>query len=144
MKTLALLFFSLLVTKGCSSQDKKDLEKAQITYIANTRGFFQKIIITNHKAFISKDRNGKDTPIEIAINDKDWNELVQYFNSIDLNQLAKLKDPTQKRFYDGAAIANLKINYKDKQYETSSFDHGFPPAEIKNIVDKIVSFVKDE
>jgi hypothetical protein len=28
---------------------------------------------------------------------------------IELDSLAKLKAPTEKRFYDGAAIASLKI-----------------------------------
>jgi hypothetical protein len=61
-----------------------------------------------------------------------------------LEELPKLKYPTQKRFYDGAAIANLKIRYQDKDYETVDFDHGFPPAEIEKIVNKIVSLAKTE
>jgi hypothetical protein len=44
--------------------------------------------------------------------------------------LKDLKIPTEKRFYDGAAIANLKIIYKGVN-ETPSFDHGSPPYEIK-------------
>ena len=56
-----------------------------------------------------------------------------------MEKVPTLKDPTQKRFYDGAAIANLKIRYKNKDYQTSDFDHGFPPVEIEKVVNKIVA-----
>jgi hypothetical protein len=44
--------------------------------------------------------------------------------------------PSEKRFHDGAAIANLKVTYKGKTYETTDF-HGFPPKEIQQFVAKI-------
>jgi hypothetical protein len=61
---------------------------------------------------------------------------------MELDSLPKLKAPTEKRFYDGAPIANFKITFQDKTYETPSFDHGFPPKEIKKFVNKINSFAK--
>jgi hypothetical protein len=38
----------------------------------------------------------------------------------------------------------LKIRYQDKNYETTDFDHGFPPAEIEKLVKKIVSLAKEK
>ena len=73
-------------------------------------------MINNQKASISTDRNGIKLPKEIVISDADWKELIGYFQKINLEKLNKLKDPTQQRFYDGAAIATLKIQYKDKEY----------------------------
>ena len=80
----------------------------------------------------------------MAISDSDWKDLVAEFQKIKLEEVPNLKDPTQKRFYDGAAIANLKIRYQDKNYETVAFDHGMPPAAIENFVNKIVSLVKEK
>ena len=91
---------------------------------------------------VSSDRNGKEKTVPTKISDADWKELVNCFKTIELDSLAKLKAPTEKRFYDGAAIANLKITYKDKAYETTGFDHGFPPKEIKKFVKKITSLAK--
>ncbi len=91
---------------------------------------------------ISKDRSGQDKAVATKIAAEDWEELVDCFNKMELDSLSKLKAPTEKRFHDGAAIANLKITVKDKTYETTSFDHGFPPKEIKKFVDKINSFAK--
>ena len=68
--------------------------------------------------------------------------MVKYFQKINLEEIPNLKDPTQKRFYDGAAIADLKIRFEDKNYETTQFDHGFPPKEIEEFVNKIVSLAK--
>lgn len=144
MKLLAMLFLSLLLGKSCENQDKNELMTAVLEYTANTRGFYQKITIHDHTVSILKDRNDNGNPIMIKISDKDWKEMVGYFETIHLDSLNTLKAPTEKRFYDGAAIANLKVNYKDKTYETTAFDHGFPPEKIKKLVDKINSFTKED
>ncbi len=139
-----MIFLSVFPSKSCSSQTKNDLNAAIVEYTANTRGFYQKITIENQMVTVSKDRNGNEKPVATKISDKDWKELVGYFENIELDSLPRLKAPTEKRFHDGAAIANLKVTYKDKTYETTAFDHGFPPAEIKKLVAKINTFAKKE
>lgn len=142
MKILSLLLLTIFLGKGCEAQNKQDMETAVIEYVANSRGFYQKITIQNQTISISKDRSDNKQPIVKKITDADWKELADSFKTITLDRLATLKAPTEKRFYDGAAIAHLKIIYKDKTYETPAFDHGFPPAEIKKIITQIHSFAK--
>ena len=144
MKLFTVILLSVFLIKSCTSQTKNDLKTAVLEYSANTRGFYQKITIENQMVSVSKDRNGNEKPITTKISEKDWKELVGYFETINLDSLATLKAPTEKRFHDGAAIANLKVVYKDKTYETEAFDHGFPPSAIKKIVDKINTFAKKE
>ena len=139
-----MLFLSLFVSKSCEGQTKNDLKTAVLEYTANTRGFYQKITIQDQMVSVSKDRSGNDQPIATKISDKDWKELVGYFETINLDELETLKAPTEKRFHDGAAIANLAISYKDKTYQTEAFDHGYPPEAIKKLIDKINSFAKKE
>lgn len=140
MKILSLLFLTLFLSKGCEGDAQKKIEAAQLIYTANSRGFHQEIIIEKHYANIKNDRKGKAVQTKIA--DADWKELVKLFQEVNLEKIKDLKSPTEKRFYDGAAIANLKINYEGKSYESQSFDHGFPPSEIKKIVTKINLFAK--
>ncbi|MEL1240958.1 hypothetical protein [Flavobacterium flavipallidum] len=140
MKILSLLFLTLFMSKGCDGDAQRKIEAAQLIYSANSRGFHQEIIIENHYANIKNDRKGK--PTQTKISDVDWKELIRLFKEVDLDKIKDLKSPTEKRFYDGAAIANLKINYEGKNYESQSFDHGFPPDGIKKIVTKINSFAK--
>lgn len=144
MKIYAILFLSLFLGKSCSSQTNNDMKTAIVEYTANTRGFYQKIVVQNQIVYVSKDRSGNEKPIETKISDKDWKELTACFESIELDSLATLKAPTEKRFYDGAAIGNLKVIYKDKTYESSAFDHGYPPEAIKKFVAKIISFTKKQ
>jgi hypothetical protein len=144
MKAITIILLSVFLVKSCNNQAKNDIANTTLQYTASTRGFFQKIVVINQKATISRDRNGEKFPEEIAISDKDWKEIIGYFEKIDLEKVPTLKDPTQKRFYDGAAIANLKVRYQDKNYETTDFDHEFPPAEIEKLVNKIVSLAKEK
>ena len=144
MKLFTMLFLSLFVSKSCESQTKNDLKTAVLEYTANTRGFYQKITIQDQMVSVSKDRSGNEKPAAVKISDKDWKELVGYFETINLDELQTLKAPTEKRFHDGAAIANLKVTYKDKTYQTAAFDHGYPPEAIKKLVDKINTFAKKE
>ena len=139
-----MIFLSLFLGKSCESQTKNDLKTAVLEYTANTRGFYQKITIQDQMVSVSKDRNGNDKPVITKIPDQDWKELVGYFETINLNGLATLKGPTEKRFHDGAAIANLEVTYKDKTYKSTAFDHGNPPEAIKKLVDKLNTFAKKE
>ena len=142
MKAITMILVSLFVGKSCTNEAQNDITNSVIQYTANTRGFHLKIIVANQKATISQGR-GTENPSEVvAISASDWKDLVTEFRKVNLDKIPNLKDPTQKRFYDGAAIANLKIHYHDKDYESVSFDHGFPPAEIKKLVNKIVSLAK--
>ena len=144
MKTLTLLLLTVLLGKSCSNEAQNNLDTAVIEYIATTRGFFQKVILSNKKMSISRDRDGIQPTEEITISEADWKELVDYFQTINLEQLPNLKDPTQKRFYDGAAIATLKVHYQKNNYQTTEFDHGFPPAPIEKLINKIVVLSKEK
>jgi hypothetical protein len=144
MKLFTLIFLSLFLHKSCDSQTKIDLKTAVLEYTANSRGFYQKITIQDQIVSISKDRSGNVKPIVTKISDNDWKELIGYLESIELANLSTLKAPTEKRFYDGAAIANFDVVYKDKSYKSNSFDHGYPPEAINKIIAKINSFAKKE
>lgn len=144
MKLFTMLFLSLFVSKSCEGQTKNDLKTAVLEYTASTRGFYQKITIENQTVNVWKDRSGTEKPVTTKISDKDLKELVGYFETINLDELETLKAPTEKRFHDGAAIANLEVRCKDKTYRTTSFDHGYPPEAIKKLITKINSFAKKE
>jgi hypothetical protein len=144
MKALGLILLTVFLGKSCSNQAQNDLADSVVQYTADSRGYHLKVIIVNQKATISQGRGTENPSQDIAISDADWKELVTEFQKIRLEEIPSLKDPTQKRFYDGAAIASLKIRYQDKNYETVAFDHGIPPAAIESFVKKIVSLAKTE
>lgn len=144
MKLLSLFFLTIFLGKGCDAQKQQDLQTTVIEYVANTRGFYKKITVQNQMVLVSKDRKGNDKPVQIKISDSDWKKLIADFQEINLDEVPNLKAPSEKRFYDGAAIANLKIIHKDKTYESTNFDHGNPPAEIKKLVVLINELEKEK
>ncbi len=136
MKILSLLIVMLFVGEGCAGQTLADRKTVLIAYNASSRGLYRNIVVENQKATIAKSRG--EQPVVTKITDADWKIVVTEFQKIALDSLSKLKAPTKKRFYDGAASANLKIIYKRKTYESQSFDHGFPPEKIKKLVTILV------
>ena len=150
MKVLTFLAALLFVCSGCDSSkstlepEKQNYETLVIQYEAYTRGFYQKLVVQSHTISSTNDRKGIKTPIVQKISDADWNVLLSEFNKVDLDGLPNLKAPTNKRFYDGAAIAELKITFKGKTFETTSFDHGTPPMEIQKVVEIVNALFKAE
>lgn len=142
MKILSLLFFTLLFAKDCQSQNNQDLATAKIEYTANSRGLYNKTVVENKTLAFINTRDGK--PVTSSLTEEQWNSLITEFQKVDLEEIPNLKAPTQKRFHDGAAMANLKITYKGKIYESQTFDNGFPPEKIKKIVNTLLSFSKKE
>ncbi|PZX95247.1 hypothetical protein DOS84_01400 [Flavobacterium aquariorum] len=140
MKIVTLLFLTLILGKNCQSQINMDLSTAKIEYTANSRGLYNNIVIENKTVSVTKTRDGK--PVSNSLTDDQLNTLISEFQKVNLDEIPSLKAPTEKRFYDGAAMANLKITYKGKTYESQTFDNGYPPEKIKNLVNTILSFSK--
>ncbi len=144
MKIIAAIAMVFFLAKGCGNETAKDMQTAQIEYTANTRGFFQKLMVNNGVFSKSEDRNSDAKAEAISLSKEETQDLVAAFQEINLEDLGDYKAPTEKRFHDGAAIGKLKITYQGKTYESQDFDHGNPPVEIEKFVDKLVSLAKNE
>ena len=140
MKKAIVLLFTILFFAGCAGQKKAVDSSIKVEYKAYSRGFYQTISVENQMVFVSKNREEK--PVVFKLSTADWKSVILVVQELDLETLSQMKAPTEKRLFDGAAIANLKITKQGKVYESQSFDHGYPPAGIEKIVNKMTSFVK--
>jgi hypothetical protein len=142
-----LLGMILLFFVGCKPT-KSDINNHQnndipvIKYEANARNLFLNIKVENQMLFVSRARDAKDDPEKITVSDADWKEIVMLTKAIDLDKVKELKGPTEKRFYDGAAHANITFISNEIEYTANGFDHGFPPVEIEKLVHKIVKLTE--
>lgn len=110
-------------------------------YSAVSRGFYKKVLVENKTVSVI---NGKNTEaVKTKISDEKWKLIVAEFSKINIESIPTLKAPTEKRFYDGAAIGNLKVVQNQKTYETQGFDNGYPPKEIEKLVNLLVDFTKE-
>lgn len=141
MRLLSLLLLTIFIGTSCSSQKSSDMTATQIEYSAMSRGLYKKIIVQNKTVSVTNGRNTE--AVESKIDDAKWKQIVAEFSKINLESIPTLKGPTEKRFYDGAAIGNLKIIQNQKIYETPGFDNGYPPKEIEKLVNLLVSFTKE-
>lgn len=137
MKIVSLFLLAIVLGKAGCNAPQRELGEAIIEYTANTRGFYQKITIQNRTISVDNSRDGSEAPISAKIKETDWKQLLSSMKAVNFDQIATLKAPTEKRFYDGAAMAELVLTHKDTTYRSSTFDHGFPPAEIADLVNKI-------
>lgn len=142
MKILALLFLTLSLSNNCQGQKDSDLEMAKIEYTANSRGLYQNIVIENKILSQIDSRGGKAK--KSALTNSQYKALAKDFQAVTLEEIPSLKAPSQKRLHDGAAMAHLKLTYRGKTYESQTFDHGYPPEKIKNLVNRIRSLSKKE
>jgi hypothetical protein len=138
MKIVSLLFLTLFLGKSCQSQTNVDMDTAKLEYTANSRGLYNNTVVENKTVWVTNTRDGK--PVSNSLTDAQWKTLISEFQKVNPEEIPNLKAPTQKRFHDGAAMANFKITYKGKTYESQTFDNGFPPEKIKNLVNTILSF----
>jgi hypothetical protein len=84
--------------------------------------------------YIYKDRNSKEYSDKLVLSEQDWSEISTLAKGVDLEKVKDLKWPTEKRYYDGAAFANIIFESKGVNYPANGFDHGFPPLEIEKLV----------
>ena len=137
---LSTLILTLLACSGIKSSSKESAPT--IFYEANTRGFFLALKVENQVLYTSSDKDFKAYSNKIEISDTDWKEIVALAKNVDLEKVKDLKWPTEKRYYDGAAFANIIFESKGVKYPANGFDHGFPPAEIEKLVTKITKLAE--
>ncbi|KIA97777.1 hypothetical protein OA93_12405 [Flavobacterium sp. KMS] len=141
MKILSFLLLTIFIGNNCTSQKNTDMSTTQIEYSAMSRGYYLKVVVKDQMVTITKSR-GEESATN-KINGMQWAKITSEFKKINLEAIPNLKAPTEKRFHDGAAIANLKITQNGKTYETKGFDDGFPPTEIEKLVTLLVAFTQE-
>lgn len=124
-----------------SSEANQSEANITFDYSAISRGTYYKFIITHKTISVQRDLNSE--AILKPCSKAEWSKLMSAMKTIDLKNISELKAPTQTRFYDGAAAAQLKVIFKDTTFETQSFDHGTPPKAIEAFVNDILSLCEN-
>ena len=139
MKRILITIFVIALGQLVFSQEK--IDDLSIEYEAISRGFYQKMKVNKEAFVFSEDRTEKKSNT-VKISNKQWRKIVDLVDEIKLKELSSLKAPSEKRKFDGAAHAQLKVFYKNDLNESSNFDHGNPPVEIKKLVEYIINLSK--
>ncbi len=132
----------LLILGSEENEADKNQSKMNVTYEANTRGFYEKIWVKDGQLSFTNQRTAKAVMTN-SISKKNRDILLGFMQDIDAKSLPELEAPSKAFQYDGAAIATLKIENEEGIFLTSAFDHGNPPQAIKPLVEKLLS-IKEE
>ena len=147
-RQLLSLFIVLSLARECKNSEnhqegtlpveiEQEYEKASLEYSAISRGSYYKVSISSQ--YISVQNDSQAQAITKKCSDSDWSRIANALNTITLEQIPELKAPSEARFFDGAATAQLKIVIEDKTFESQGFDHGKPPEAIAGLVKEILS-----
>ena len=118
---------------GSNSIHTETIKSVELSY--RTRGMQQFLYITRDS-------------VEVKINDKishykttkiQWKNILKIIQKVRLSSISTLKRPSSKSSYDGALMAQLMVVTNRKEYNSVSFDHDTPPAELVKIIDTMKS-----
>ncbi len=160
MKIVLAVFTLFLLNKECNqnknsehleNEPKTSVEKIDtvnqqedsmtITYEVQSRGVYDKIWVTKDSIATTKDRSLKRIN-SVVCSDTDWKTLSSTISKIALHQLHELDVPSKAHQYDGAPMATLKIMSDDVIYSSPIFDHGNPPEQLTEVVNKLLALQK--
>jgi hypothetical protein len=126
-----------------SEINNKEQIATLLEYSANTRGYHLRIKWDGVQLAYTNQRDSEEFT-KISLTSAQSDELKGMIKNLPLDKLASLKAPTEKRQYDGAAHADIRVVIDGKEYNSAGFDHGFPPAEIEKLVKKLVSYTEQK
>ncbi|TDQ22064.1 hypothetical protein [Tenacibaculum caenipelagi] len=128
LKIIAPVVFLLMM--NCAAQNTpKGFDT--ITYEAQTRGSLIQITVEGSK-LLYKSNQGEGTK---EVSKEQIEELKKVVSELNLEEIANLKAPSEKRITDGALHAEFIIKIADKEYRSNTFDAGNPPKELKKLED---------
>ena len=132
----------LFIISSCKSKtifSEKSVSKAEkISLSERTRGTNRTFTLSNGK--LESSINGSIDNQEISQND--WSKTTDFADKIKLEEISKLEAPSTKRYSDAALASHITITKNGTDYQSSTFDSGNPPAELKNLYNEILRIVK--
>jgi hypothetical protein len=144
MKKLMPVLLVVIAFFGCASSAlKQQSSDITIEYRALTRGRNVHAMLT-HENLKSHSKGRIENAVDKPMPREDWDTLISELEKVDLEKLHALPAPSTKHQYDGAMGATLTVKVADKEYQTVTFDHGNPPAEIEALVTKITKLAEIE
>ena len=145
MKLFLCLLYITTINFQCASN--KEVKKnyfnneknTVIKYKNHTRGYYKEYIFTKKRIKIYLNYQ-KTQFLEKDITPEMWQKCIDLVANLNLDEFKKLKSPSNIRQTDGVQHGELSLEIKDKNFKhTCYFDHGNPPAQLKDLVNYLLS-----
>lgn len=123
---------------NCIAQKTNDT-MLNIHYKAITRGSSKTLTVLNDTLEYVFNQEKKSVVLSV----ENQKEILDLINAIELTKMNSFQSPSSKRASDRALHATLKIEKENKEYTSTTFDHGNPPTALKPLMDLLMSFVAE-
>lgn len=123
--------------------EKENLKSSKVSFEYTDQSRSHLMHLKINKKQVSYNNTLDNETYTFQCPDENWNAILEAYNAVDVKNIPNLKAPSQKRLYDGASIAKLKIIVDGKTYLTPSFDHGNPHPDIAKLVKVILSVMRN-
>lgn len=130
--SLAILLLSLTIL-SCKEMDVVKVEYRSTTMMGKTT-----VAITQDSVITSFNGRGDSKREARNISQSEWAALVSSLVDIDLNKIATLESPTNKRATDAAPYGTIEITTKDSVYTSASFDGKNPHEMLMPLMNEII------
>jgi hypothetical protein len=94
--------------------------------------------ITQDSVVVSFAGRGEPTRTARKTDSSEWMNLASALEGVDLNKIATLEAPTNKRATDAAPYGTILISTKDSTYTSASFDGKNPHEMLMPLMNEIV------
>lgn len=140
-KIFPLVAVLVLVLVSCAAKHKagNKAELVSVAYKAMTRGTQKEILITDKNYTDITMRRGEQVEGKGSVSAAQWKAIVAETSKLDYSRLNSMNVPSAKHQFDGALAANLIITTADSTYQSVTFDHGNPPAELKPLLEAMAA-----
>lgn len=116
---------------NCNAQ--KLLDFKEIRYEASTRGKKIELKVTDSELIYKVNQETTRVPLTA----KARKEIIALLSKIEILKIETFVPPSEERFSDKALHATLTIIIDTKEHASQTFDHGNPPKELKQLLNRI-------
>lgn len=116
----------------------KELDIVKFEYMSTTMMGKTVVSITQDSVVTSFNGRGEPTRKARATQSSEWMALAKAMEGVELEKIASLESPTNKRATDAAPYGTIIIHTKDSTYTSAGFDGKNPHEMLMPLMNEIV------
>ena len=121
----------------------KELEVSKFEYSTSTMMGRTQLIVTQDSVVVDFNGRGEPTHFARATKSEEWAGLMLSLQDVDLDKIADLEAPSNKRSTDASPFAYFAFTTKDSTYTSASFDHKNPHSMLMPSMEQIIKIQEE-
>jgi len=135
-RILSLILAGMVLCLASRCQPSTDVSRIRFTSV--TRGYHKEVNITKDSVHTLIQGRGGNETFSRHLSAGEWDKLMGALKNITLQEISKLKSPTDKRAFDGARISSLEVQTSEGETLIHSFDDEQPHTTLKPLMDAVL------